>query len=285
MLRQDLKPIVDMHIHTTYSDGTYSPKEVVKRAIKAGVCGIAVTDHDAVDGIKDALKFGRKYGIRVLPGVELSVDYYNNTHILGYFPKGFTAEMAEKIEALKEYRKERISEMLVRLKKIGCSLSMRAVLKESSSGAIGRPHFAMAMVRKGYVNSVSEAFIKYLSSDGPVYVPKKKLKPREVFELIGKNHGVSVLAHPFSIEISRDMLVKQVRAWMEEGLDGIETINSDHSPAQIKFLENLADKLQMLKTGGSDFHGQNRPGVVIGWGRDELYVPVHYFDAVYTKVE
>lgn len=272
---------VDMHIHTTASDGSFSPAQVVELARKAGLWGIAITDHDTVEGFPEALEAGRRMGIEVLAGIEISLQFVDNTHLLGYFPQGYTPAFREAIETLKRYREERIPKMLQRLAELNCPVSMEETLREAGDGLVGRPHIAKIMVRKGYAQSIQEAFDQYLASHAQAYIRKKKFTPEEALDLIRKNQGIPILAHPLTMDFDQNRLKEQIGLWKEMGLAGFEILYSDYNASQAARMTAIADELGMLKTGGSDFHGSSKPQITLGSGKEgNLRVPRAFFEAI-----
>ena len=271
---------MDLHIHTTASDGSCSPSKVIELAYNCGLAALAITDHDTTEGCAEAIAAGQKRGVKVLAGIEISLDFVDNTHLLGYFPRGFTAEFLEAIETLKRYREERIPKILARLAELGCPVSLEEARKESGNEIIGRPHIARVMLRKKYVRSIQDAFDRFLASNAAAYVRKRKFTPEEALSLILRNGGISVLAHPVTMDMAPDMLEHYVSLWKKAGLRGIETMYSEYSPAQEQFLEQLAQRESLLKSGGTDFHGSSKPKTTIGAGKGNLRVPYEYYEKI-----
>ena len=272
---------VDMHVHTTASDGSYSPCQTVKKAAEIGLYGISITDHDTTDGFEEACKTGEKYNIKILAGVEMSLDFVRNTHLLGYFPHGYSKDFIKEIEHLKRYRKDRIPKIFSKLNSLNCPLTLEEVKKEARGGQIGRPHIAKAMIKKKYVSNVQEAFDKYLASYAPAYVDKKRFSPRKAITLIQECGGISVLAHPFTMALDIGRLKDQIREWKEMGLKGIEVLYSEYTVYQQKIINDIATQNNMIKTGGSDFHGATKPTIALGTGKGNLRIPRKYFDNLY----
>ena len=255
----------DLHLHTKFSDGLLSPTELVEQAVNVGLAIISITDHDSTDGIIEALTATDLYPqITLIPGVELSTDFEGGEiHILGYFneiPEGiFQDKMAE----FRQSRVGRARDMIGNLAGLGMELDWQRVQELAADGSIGRPHVALALQEKGYVETVSEAFDKYIGMTGPAYVDRQKLAPDEAITLIKNAGGVAVLAHPLNKEIDlRNIdtghLAKLVTDLAQAGLTGIETYYGSYTPAARKHLAGLAEENQLLSLGGSDFHG---PGI------------------------
>lgn len=241
----------DLHIHTTFSDGTHSPEEVVKQARKAGLKTIAITDHDVVDGIEPAQKKGKELGVEVIPGIEFTTEAFDTEiHILGYFIDYRDPDLIEAITKIQKGRVERIFKICEKLKGLGINLDPEKVLKLAGNNAPGRPHVARALVAKGYVKDFREAFGKYIDFHGPAYVSHYKLSPEEAVKLVMAAKGVPVYAHPAVSNCDRiipDLMVA--------GLAGIEVYYTGHNQRQTQHYLNLARKNGLLVTGGSDYHG------------------------------
>jgi predicted metal-dependent phosphoesterase TrpH len=274
-------PFADMHIHTTASDGSYSPTQIVDAAAAAGLSGIAITDHDCTDGFAEAEEAGKRLGIRVLPGVEISLDFVNNTHLLAFFPGGYNPEFIDAIAELKRYRDERLPKIIAKLCEMGYPISVEEIREQAGSGLTGRPHIAKAMVKKKYASSIQEAFDKFLASSSPAYIQKKKFRPEDAISLINKYNGVPVLAHPITMDFDLDLLEGQIKIWKGLGLKGLETLYSEYTPDQQHYITAMAERLDLMKTGGTDFHGSSKPSIKLGWGKGDLRIPIELFDRVW----
>jgi len=244
---------VDLHLHTTASDGKYSPAELVRLARAAGLRYIAITDHDSLDGIREAQEEAQKLpGILVIGGVEINTDTPGGEiHILGYRIENENGELRETLEKLRRSRIERAEKMVARLKEMGIDIDYRRVKELAGEGAVGRPHIAEAMLERGYISNIKEAFLKYIGRDGPAYVERDKITPVEAVRLITRAHGIPVLAHPFTSIDFQQLTAELVQA----GLKGIEAYYAGYTPEQIGELLALAEKYHLIVTGGSDFHG------------------------------
>lgn len=242
----------DLHIHTTISDGTDAPEQVVNRAISLGLEAIAITDHDNVDGVVPARleAWGKK--IEVIAGVEISC-YHNNTefHILGYFDKPDHPELLELLSEMRQFRVLRANRIIDKLNSLGLSINYDRVKEIAGDGTVGRPHIADALVEKGYIQNREGAFKKYIGKDCPGYVPRKKIKPVEAIELINRTNGVPVLAHP-GISGCADLL----KEFVASGLKGIEVWHPHHSSLQTQYYLEQARIFRLIPTGGSDYHGE-----------------------------
>ncbi len=250
----------DLHLHTLFSDGTYTPEELITEAGRVGLSAISVADHDTVEGIELSIEAGRSKGIEVLPGIELTAEYENSEiHILGYLFDYENKELINKLEFLKNNRIKRVYKMLDKLKEMGVDLEAEAVFEIAQKGTVGRLHIARAMLKKGIVNSVFEPFHKYIGDKGPAYVAGFRFDPSEAIALIKKSGGIPVLAHPYLLK--KDELIPQ---FVEYGLMGLEAYYPEHTPEMIKRYVGIAKKYNILVTGGSDCHGKAKPEVKIG---------------------
>jgi predicted metal-dependent phosphoesterase TrpH len=244
---------VDLHIHSTASDGRLSPAEVVQEAAKRGLSYIALTDHDTVDGIAQAQEAAKAFPeLKVIPGVEISTDTPDGeVHVLGYFIDYDDPEFGATIEKFKNSRLVRAQGMLAKLENLGIHLDWQRVQEIAGSSSIGRPHIAQAMLEKGYIGSFKEAFTEYLGRDRPAYVEREKMTPAEAVAIIIKAGGLAVLAHPLTAG-EPEALTKELKA---AGLAGIEAYYDGYSDQEIKRLVGLARKHDLIATGGSDYHG------------------------------
>ncbi len=244
---------VDLHIHSSASDGKYSPAEIVRKAAGAGLKIIALTDHDTVDGIAPALEASEAFpGIKVIPGVEISTDVPSGeVHILGYFIDYTCKELLLKLENMRNSRQKRAQEMIKLLAELGMPVDWQRVREIAGNGSIGRPHIARAMLEKGYITTLKEAFNKYIAWGGPAYVKREKMAPSEAIEMILHAGGLPVLAHPLTVN-DHETLIAGLAA---DGLAGIEAYYGEYSDEDIRKLVNLADKYGLIVTGGSDYHG------------------------------
>ena len=246
-------PYVDLHIHTTASDGIFTPEELVRQASLKGLKAVAITDHDAWDAIEPTAALAFKVGIEVIPGIELSTTIDGaEIHILGYFIDYRQEAFQRRVLHFKDARVERARQMVARLAELGVRIEIDRVLEIAGTGSVGRPHVARALAEEGYVGSTDEAFTRYLGNGCPAYVPKNFLSPAESFDLIHSVGGLAFFAHP-GIE-NKDELIGQFR---HQGLDGLEAWHSKHSASQTKAYLQLALQNGLLVCGGSDCHGDN----------------------------
>ena len=261
--------MMDLHIHTTASDGEHTPREVVELAKAAGVSLMAVTDHDTIDGLDEALMWGDELGVTVVPGIEINAQHEAELHILGY---GFDRQAPQILAAcqwFREGRERRGERIITLLRSQGVELTLEEVRAYVQGRQLGRPHFARALVDKGYAADVDEAFKRYLSGQAFGQIEREKMSPQEAIALIGSAGGLAVLAHPASLKLDAGRLEEYVRTLKAFGLRGMECYYSANTPAWTKQCLAIARKNDLLATGGTDFHGShNRRGVYIGSGRD-----------------
>jgi predicted metal-dependent phosphoesterase TrpH len=244
---------VDLHIHSTASDGKFSPAEIVKKSAELGLTVIAITDHDTVDGVLPALEAAKAFPqLRVIPGVEISTYVATGeVHVLGYFIDYTNQELCSTLSRMRNSRRERARQMVAKLKNLGLQVDWSRVTELAGSGSIGRPHIAQAMLEKGYIKSFKEAFTRYIGLGGPAYVEREKISPAEAVELILRADGLPVLAHPLTIDDPEAMVMELKNS----GLVGIEVYYHDCTDEEINRLTKLADRYSLIMTGGSDFHG------------------------------
>lgn len=244
---------VDLHIHSTASDGRFSPGDIVHKAAEGGLTIIAIADHDTVDGIVPALVAAKAFPwLRVIPCVEISSDVpYGEVHVLGYFIDYTNHELQATLARLRSSRRERAQKMIAKLGNFGVDIEWQQVQEIAGSGSIGRPHIAQAMLDKGYVTSFKEAFTKYINQGGPAYVEREKMTPVEAVELILMANGLPVLAHPLTITDPETVIVELKAA----GLVGIEAYYAGYTAEEISKLVSLAGRHNLIASGGSDYHG------------------------------
>lgn len=263
----------DLHTHSTFSDGTLTPKQLLQAATDAGLSAVALTDHNTVEGLPDFLAAAPDFPVDAIPGIEFSVDYLGTElHLLALFLK---PEHFAPITAMMEdfrLRKEKSNRDLVEnLSKAGFMLDYEAI-KAASGGYVNRAHIGAAMLEKGYVTSIKEAFKLYLSPKHGHYVPPRRPEVFETIRYIKSIGAVAVLAHPF-LNLEEDALVEFLSEAVKAGLDGMETLYPSFDEAQTRCAQALAAEFGLLPSGGSDFHGDNKPHIQIGLGQGDLRVP------------
>ncbi len=254
---------VDLHLHSTASDGKLTPAELVAKAAGRGLTVIALTDHDTSDGVAPALAAAQNHpGLRLIPGVEISTDLpEGEAHVLGYFIDFTSDELAAQLQHFRDSRQGRARGMIAKLAELGLPVAWERVKEIAGEGSIGRPHLARAMLEKGYVTTFEEAFDKYIGHGGPAYVAREKMTPAEAVALVLRARGLPVLAHPFTVADPEAM----VRDLKPAGLIGLEVYYKDYTPEQIAELTDLAEKYGLITTGGTDYHGlEDSREVILG---------------------
>ncbi len=264
---------LDLHLHTTHSDGSCSPTDVIERAHQAGVTTLAITDHDIMTGVPEAITAGLHRGIEVIPGLEISSSVGDSElHILGYFLDWQDEELNRRLMTLRESRHRRNPMIIERLQALGIEITYEEVRLLAGTDAVGRPHIARALMNKGVVSSAKDAFDRFLADGKPAYVPRELPTPAEAISWIKAGQGLAVLAHPTWVRVVDRSLGEMVRALKEDGLDGVEVYYSTHNPRQTREYLSLAQQLGLLATGGSDFHGLTKPDIEVGIGKGTLHV-------------
>jgi len=273
---------VDLHVHTTASDGDLSPRECVAEAAREGLAAIAITDHDTIAGNAEAVAAGREFGIKVVPGVEVSCSHERFTvHLLGYYPNEDDERLAAMLAQLRSRREERNPRILARLAELGCPVDYDEVLEVSGGTVVGRPHIAAVMVRKGYVGSLAEAFDRYLARGAAAYVERAKPPVAEAIAVLSQARAIPVLAHPGILGADDFAEIERlVRELVPLGLRGIEAYYHNHNMALTSRLIALAQREGLLFTGGTDFHGSRKPDIALGRGTGNMRVPYHVLVAL-----
>jgi 3',5'-nucleoside bisphosphate phosphatase len=269
-------PFADLHTHTTASDGTFTPTELVQAACAAGLTYIAITDHDTTAGIAEARRAAAGTELRFLPGVELSADGPpGKCHLLGLGINPNDAPLNETLAALSENRRQRNEKMAARLRALGIEITLEEVTAAAPAGAnVGRPHFAQVLWEKGIVHSTKEAFDRFLGDGKSGFIEKETLSPAEAIRLVQEAGGFCFLAHPSLVRLAaQETDETRLTALKELGIDGVEVYYSQHTPAQTEKYRRLADKLGLMITGGSDFHGANKPDIALGAVWDDKPLP------------
>jgi 3',5'-nucleoside bisphosphate phosphatase len=266
---------IDLHIHTTASDGTDSPIEVVRKAASIGLSAISVTDHDSVSGVSEAKEAGRQLGVEVIPGIEVSSDYLTeNVHILGYFIDIHSPAMRPVLDWVKNERVERNEKVAAMLRRDGFDITIDELYREYPGSVIGRPHFCELLMRKGYVNSIKEGFDRYLGEGMPYYLPKRRISIAKAVETIVAAGGVPVLAHPFLYHYDEPELITLIETAKELGIRAVEVYYSLFYKEQTDWLLRMADKYGLGISGGSDYHGTRKPHISLGTGcNNNLAIP------------
>jgi hypothetical protein len=266
--------MIDLHLHSIFSDGSLTPEELVALGAQEGARCLALTDHDTTRGTDRMLAAGKAAGIEIIPGVEISADYSPGTmHILGYFIDHKDAELNRHLEWIQSGREARNQEILHNLMELGVHITWDQVAARAGDDIVGRPHFAQVMVEQGYVENNKEAFTRYLAKGKPAYAGRRRLKPEACIELIQKCGGLPVLAHPCTLKLQNRELRMLLGHLTDAGLQGIEIYYSEHSRDMLKNYLKLAKDFGLVATGGTDFHGEMTPDIKIGRGFGTLNIP------------
>lgn len=271
----------DLHMHTIHSDGTFTPGELVGLAKQKGLSCIALTDHDTLSGVEEAQAEGSRMGVEVIAGIEVSVKFEPGTmHILGFFVDRNSKNLQDGLALIQDARRSRNPMIIEKLRALGIDVSLEEVERESGGDQVGRPHFARLLVKKGYVRNFEEAFDKYLAKGAPAYVDKRKLTSREAIEMIEEAGGIAALAHPKQLKLDRtpDQFEHTIEQLTSEGMKGLEVYSSCQSKEEAARYRKTAERLGLLITGGSDFHGANKPNIPLGWMGDGVQIPYETVD-------
>jgi len=271
-LNEKMKQLVDLHVHSNESDGSYSPADVIDFAVKAGVSAVALTDHDTIAGLAAAACRAADYPqLSFIPGIEISAEYSPGImHILGLGVNPTDAGLNAVASRLRESRANRNPQIIEKLRSLGVDISFDEVLEESRKDAspdavLGRLHIAMVLVKKGFARNIADAFEKFLGNHAPAYVPKDHLLPAQAVAAINSAGGTAILAHPVQLECANELQLETLlRKLMHVGLGGMECYHSSHNDVQTRTYLRLAQKLGLIITGGSDYHGLGKPDVAIG---------------------
>ena len=276
---------IDLHIHTTASDGTFTPTEVIAHAQELGLKAISITDHDTVAGSNEVLENGIPSSLEFITGVEISASpppFYSRSgsfHLLGYSIGLDDPDLNQTLETLQQARKNRNPAIINRLNELGIPLTLDEVREEAKKAQLGRPHIAQFLVRKGIVASIDEAFDRYLGSNKPAYVDKYRVPCSTAIDVILGAGGIPVLAHPGLLDYENDgqldALIGQLKAM---GIKGVEVYYTEHTADQTRLLAKLALRHDLLMTGGTDFHGAIHPDIEMGSGKGKLHVPYELFE-------
>ncbi len=275
---------IDLHTHSSCSDGTLRPAEVVDWAATSGLKVMALTDHDTMAGVAAALARGREKGVEVVPGVELSVRHgATAVHLLGYWLQPDDSGLQQRLQRIQAARQERNQQILAKLNRLGIALRMADLRKISATGQIGRPHIARLLVARGVVRDVNQAFAIYLRRGGVAYAERRRFEAGEAIAAIHRAGGISVLAHPGQLDSSPAIISGLLIALKAQGLAGVEACYPSHSSRFTATLKRLARELDLVVTGGSDFHGEVRPGPPAGLTGAVFRVPYQLYEIMKEK--
>ncbi len=279
--------MIDLHCHSTFSDGTYTPKELVAMARDGKIIALALTDHDSTRGIADFLAANDEYeddSLTCIPGIEISSDVPKGTlHMLGYYVDHTDKGLDEQLLPIRDGREYRNKQILEKINDLGCELTWEEILSFAGDDVVGRPHFAMAMIDKGFVKDKQQAFDQYLAKGKSAYTDRFRLPPEKSIEMIKSAGGVAVLAHPYTLGLGKAKLRDYVGKLSDMGLDGIEIHYPMHADYLRKQYLSLANEFNLLVTGGSDFHGDVNPSIKLGRGFGSLHVPDELFEELKVR--
>ena len=281
---------IDLHTHSTFSDGTLTPEEIIVLAKEKGLKAIAITDHDTLDGIDEFMAAGEKHGIETIPGIEFA-SYYDflgrkvEIHIVGLFIDHNNEVIQTAAEKIKQQRYERNIKMIEKLTEIGFPMTYDELYEISGCGNCTRAHYAQLMYKKGYTKTVNEAFEKYISLGLPGHVPRKLITPTEAIEIIKAAGGIPVLAHAALYKLDYDAIRKLVRELKEYGLKAMEVMYSTFKPEQEREITRIAKEEGLLFSGGSDYHGKNKADIDLGVGRGNLKIPYSFLEELKKEKE
>lgn len=260
-------------MHTTASDGSNPPREVIRLAHEAGLQAVAITDHDNVNGVQEAMEAGKQYGVEVLPGIELSADYRGiELHILGYLIDPEAESLSDLLDIALINREERNRKIVEKLRAEGIEITMEELRKRHPGTVLGRPHMGLLMMEKGYVDSVKQSFREYMGKGAKCYVPKTCMPLEQAVERILSAGGVPVLAHPFQYELPEPELRELIELLKRLGCAGMECIYARYSEEQRQYLLHLAEEYDLIATAGSDFHGTPKPDILVGDIRGDYHI-------------
>lgn len=273
--------IIDLHVHSSASDGTFSPAALLAEAKKAGLSAMALTDHDTMDGICEAAQAAQELDIELVPGVELSTEYAGcEIHVLGYYVSPDYPKLKAMLEEFRDFRDTRNIRMVKRLQEEGFTITMEQLEKKFPDSVLTRAHIARYLCETGQLPDVRTAFAEYLGENCRCYIDRPKISPAEAVALIREAGGLAVLAHPVLCQLGEAQLWQMILEMKEAGMCGLEAVYSENSKEDEVHMRNLAEKAGLLITGGSDFHGKNKPDIHLGTGKGNLHIPYDFLKAL-----
>lgn len=268
--------MIDLHVHTTASDGTFTPSDVVLLAKKSGLAAMAITDHDTIGGVAEAVNKANEEKLELIPGVEISVGNTDNIHIIGLFVDYKNEELLNKLNLLSMYRRQRNEQMILNLQNEGFDISYEKIEKSLNTENMGRLHIAHYMQKNGIVSDYRKILKKYLVPGTKTYVPMKHISEEEGIQAILQSGGIPILAHINYLKQSDEDTEKTIKRLMNYGLKGVEVFYSGYDKQTERLAHRISEKYNLIKSGGTDFHGSRRPGVYLGTGRGNLCVPYEF---------
>jgi predicted metal-dependent phosphoesterase TrpH len=271
--------MIDLHCHSTFSDGTSTPEELIALAEQGGLSALALTDHDTTAGLERFVAAGEKSSVETIPGIELSAEFGGKAlHILGYCFDFQCLELQRALEWVREGRTERNFQMLEKLNALGYGISMDNVMKHAGDDVVGRPHFAAALMETGHFKHPNKIYQQLLGKGKAAYVNRRRLSPECCVELIREAGGVAVIAHPGQMKLTNNKLRRLIRQLKPHGLGGLEVLHPSHQLHQVMAFERITGELEICMTGGTDFHGSVTPDLKLGVGFGNLCVPDAFLD-------
>ncbi len=279
----NMEKYIDLHTHSLKSDGSMTPTQVVEEAKRAGLAAIALSDHDSVDGVREAVEAGKRLGVEVIPAIEFSVISKTETHILGYFIDIDNPDLKKTLREVVDLRIERNHVTCRRLNELGFDITLEEVRALAPNNFVGRAHFARVLMDKGYIATVSEGFEKYMSVGKYAYCEKQRLSAREAIELITECGGISFLAHPHLTKLSDDELTEFLKELKGYGLCGLEGYYTDYTPEMQEKYQSMAKELGLMISGGTDFHAKMKPHISIGIGTGNMRIPYSVVENMKNK--
>ncbi len=273
---------IDLHIHTTASDGTFTPEEVVREASRIGLAAVAITDHDTAAGYARAAAEGENCGLEVVPGIEISTKFRSAVHILGYYIDAQSPALGEVLDWMHRDREERNVKLCAMLRESGVDIDIER-MHARFGDLVGRPHFAEIMIENGMARDMNDAFERLLNKNKPFFIPRQFLPIERSIEIIREAGGTAVLAHPFQYRLDDAALRELIEHCMESGLEGMECRYSGYDAAQTAYLEALAAEYGLVRTGGSDFHGAIKGEIRLGEGKGGLNVPYAFLEELRSR--
>jgi len=265
---------IDLHVHSTYSDGTLTPSQLIDKAINIGLAAMALTDHDTVDGLPEAAAYAKKKHFELISGIEFSTFFdKKEIHIVGLFIDYTNQLFNEELVKQRKSREEKNKKMCEKLQEIGIAIEYDELLRQYAGSVLTRAHFADYLMKKGYVRDRNEAFQRYIGDGRPCFVDRKKMLPEHAIELIKMAGGIPILAHPILYHLGNEQMSKLMEYLCKHGIAGLEAIYSTYSTGEELKMRSLANHYHLLISGGSDYHGANKPHIELGFGMGNLAVP------------
>ena len=278
-----LKPI-DLHVHTSASDGTTAPGDIAAAAARAGLSAIAITDHDTVDGYLEAVSSVSRSEVEIIPGIEISTRFNASVHILGYYIDPASEHLLPVLNWVIQDRDARNEKICAMMQRDGIRVDYAEMKERAGGGVIGRPHFAEILMKAGLAKDITDAFERFLNKGRRYWIARNFVPIEDSIRIILRSGGIPVLAHPFQYRLDEEELRDLIEHCLDYGLMGMECRYSGYTPQQSAYLEGLAKEYSLIRTGGSDFHGDRKPHIQLGTGTGDLYVPYDFLEEVRSAV-